>query len=123
MWFRIDFNDSDSKFYEIDTKDNGITHGGSDSFRSAITKNDLIQVKRSLVLFSHKGPDGKDGLAAAQLKDMNPMYIVCKEEWINTECIKSFGVVDTDNDAWKQISEKALGEKHIITPKKSLLLS
>lgn len=115
MWFRIDFNDGDSKFYEIDTKEGGL--------RCAIVDGDLMQVKKSLVLFPHKSPDGKDGLAAGQLKDMNPMYIVCEEEWINTKYVKSFGVVDTDNDAWKQIAEKALGERHILTPKKNLLLT
>jgi len=113
-WYRCDFKDGDSKFYEIDES--------VDGFTTSIIHGSLLKTKRSLVLFPHKGPDGKDGLAAAQLKDMNPIYIVCKEEWINTECIKSFGVVDTDNDAWKQISEKALGEKHILTPKKSLLV-
>lgn len=115
MWFRIDFNDGDSKFYEIDTKEGGL--------RCAIVDGDLMQTKKSLVLFPYKGPDGKDGLAAAQLKDMNPMYIVCKEEFINAKYIKSFGVVDINNDAWKQIAEKALGEKRILTPNKSLLLS
>ena len=113
-WYRCDFRDGDSKFYEIDIP--------VDDLISAIIHSSILQTNRSLVLFTHKGPDGKDGLAAAQLKDMNPSYIVCKEEYINTKYIKSFGVVDINNDAWKQISEKALGEKHILTPKKSLLV-
>lgn len=114
-WYRIDMNDGDSKFYEIDktTKD----------LRDLILDADLILVNRSLILFPHKDPQGKDGLAAAQLKDMNPMFIVTNEEWINAKNIKGFGVVDINNEAWRQISEKALGEKHILTPKKNLLLT
>jgi len=114
-WYRVDFKDGDSKFFEIDKS--------PDDFRELITVDAIIPVERSLVLFPHKGEGGKDGLAAAQLKDMNPLYLVCQKEFINTKHIKSFGVVDTDNDAWKQISEKALGERHILTPKKSLLLT
>ena len=113
-WYRCDFKDGDSKFYEINMSLN--------EFEDAILHKLLIQVERSLVLFPHKSPDGKDGLAAAQLKDVNPMYIVCAKEIINTNYIKSFGVVDISNEAWKQICEKALGERHILTPKKNLLV-
>lgn len=114
-WYRFDFSDGDSKFYEIDKS--------PDDLRELIVVESLILVSRSLVLFPHKSPDGKDGLAAAQLKDVNPMYIVCEQEFVNTKHIKSLGVVNIENEAWKQISEKALGERHILTPNKSLLLS
>ena len=113
-WYRLDFSDGDSKFYEINMC--------VDDFKDMVSNKSLIQTERSLVLFPHKGENGKDGLAAAQLKDMNPMFLVCKKEFINTSQIKSFGIVDTKNEAWRQISEKALGEKHILTPKKSLLV-
>jgi hypothetical protein len=112
MWYRIDFRDNDSKFYEIDDTDIGLS----------IINKDLIKVKRSFAVFPHKGKDGKEGLAAAQIKDMNPMYLVCNAEYINTSFIKSFGVVDTDSNAWKQISENALGENRILTPNKSIVL-
>jgi len=115
QWYRIDMNDGDSKFYEIDAT--------IEKLKDLIMGGYLIQVNRSLVLFPHKDTQGKDGLAAAQLKDMNPTFIVCNEEWIVGKHIKGFGVVNIENEAWKQISEKALGERHILTPKKSLLLS
>lgn len=115
QWYRIDMSDGDSKFYEIDATIKDL--------RGLIMDNDLIPVTRSLVLFPHKDPQGKDGLAAAQLKDMNPMFIVTNEEWIVGKHIKGFGVVNVSNEAWKQIAEKALGEKRILTPNKSLLLS
>jgi hypothetical protein len=114
-WYRCDFTDGDSKFFEIDKS--------PDELRELVVIDALVPISRSLVLFPHKGENGKDGLAAAQLKDMNPLYLVCKEEFVNCKHIKSFGIVDVNNDAWKQIAEKALGERRILTPNKSLLLS
>jgi len=114
FWYRIDFRDNDSRFCEI-----GIP---VDVLKTDIENGELVCVNRSLLLFPKKGPEGKDGMGAAQAKDINPLYMVCNQEYINTKLIKSFGVVDVESNIWKSIAESALGEKHIMTPSKSLLV-
>ena len=74
MWLRIDFQNGQRKFVETDlsfaTVERLAKEGG------------LIKVNRSLALFPHQGEGDKQGLAAIQLKDVNPSYMVCGEEFL-----------------------------------------
>lgn len=114
MWIRCDFDDDNSKFISIIST--------FEEFSQSVLRGDLIEAQKSMIFFPHKGKDGKEGLAAIQLKDSSPLYMVCKQEWVNTKYIRSFGIVDEDANAWKIIVEKATGEKQILTPNKEIFL-
>ena len=112
MWLRIDFKDGDSKLFDIPLRD-------LDQFIDLIEKKQIINADRLLMIFPHGTPQK---LSALQLKDMNPLYSICKQEFINSGEIKSFGVVDESSNVWKKICAPALGETSIITPDKKLEL-
>lgn len=113
MWLRIDLINQ-NKLVETDLS---LT-----TIEELVKTGGLIKIKRSLVLVPHQGEGEQKGLAAIQPKDAHPLYTICNDEFISAGSICSFGVVDEESDTWKMIAEKGLGEKHIITPSKKIVL-
>jgi len=117
MWVRIDFKDGDSKLYDIPGIDT--LNPATDELIRWIKEKEIISIDRSLIIFPHGNPQK---ISAAQAKDLNPVFGVCKEEFINCGEIKSFGIVDTSSEIWEKLCAPALGEKTILTPNKKLEL-